>query len=67
MHLELWKSNWNSKLFFHISTDEVYGSLGPTGLFKENSSVNQIHHIQHQKLALIILLDHMVKLMNCLI
>ena len=33
----LWKSNWNSKLF-HISTDEVYGSLGPTGLFKENSS-----------------------------
>ena len=34
----LWKSNWNSKLFFHISTDEVYGSLGPTGLFKENSS-----------------------------
>ncbi len=24
-------------LFYHISTDEVYGSLGPSGLFTENS------------------------------
>ncbi|MDW8273622.1 MAG: dTDP-glucose 4,6-dehydratase [Chitinophagales bacterium] len=25
------------KLFYHISTDEVYGSLGPTGLFTEKT------------------------------
>ena len=25
------------KLFYHISTDEVYGSLGETGLFKETT------------------------------
>jgi dTDP-glucose 4,6-dehydratase len=27
----------NGKLFYHISTDEVYGSLGKEGLFKEES------------------------------
>jgi dTDP-glucose 4,6-dehydratase len=34
----LWKDNFNSKLFYHISTDEVYGSLGQTGLFTETTS-----------------------------
>ena len=34
----LWKDNWNNKRFFHVSTDEVYGSLGATGLFKESTS-----------------------------
>ncbi len=32
--------HWNNKdghLFYHVSTDEVYGSLGPTGKFKENT------------------------------
>ena len=24
----LWKNNWEGKRFYHISTDEVYGSLG---------------------------------------
>ncbi|GAL78666.1 dTDP-glucose 4,6-dehydratase [Algibacter lectus] len=33
-----WKDNFNNKLFYHISTDEVYGSLGQTGLFKETTS-----------------------------
>ncbi len=32
---ELWKDNLEDKLFYHISTDEVYGSLGEIGLFKE--------------------------------
>jgi dTDP-glucose 4,6-dehydratase len=32
-----WKDNFNNKLFYHISTDEVYGSLGPTGLFTETT------------------------------
>jgi dTDP-glucose 4,6-dehydratase len=32
-----WKDNYNDKLFYHISTDEVYGSLGETGLFTEST------------------------------
>lgn len=33
-----WKDNFDSKKFYHISTDEVYGSLGQTGLFTEATS-----------------------------
>lgn len=33
-----WKDNLNGKLFYHISTDEVYGSLGDEGLFTEETS-----------------------------
>ena len=33
-----WNENYQGKLFYHISTDEVYGTLGETGLFTENSS-----------------------------
>ena len=32
-----WGSKLDNKLFYHISTDEVYGSLGEKGLFTENS------------------------------
>ena len=32
-----WDANWDNKLFYHISTDEVYGSLGINGYFKEDS------------------------------
>jgi|TARA_B110000908_G_scaffold166816_1_gene218592 dTDP-glucose 4,6-dehydratase len=35
---ELWKNKWEGKRFYHVSTDEVYGSLGATGLFKETTS-----------------------------
>lgn len=34
----LWKDNWSDKLFYHISTDEVYGTLGTEGLFTETTS-----------------------------
>lgn len=34
----IWKNNWENKLFYHVSTDEVYGTLGETGLFTETSS-----------------------------
>jgi len=34
---ELHKNNWEGKLFYHISTDEVYGTLSETGLFKETT------------------------------
>lgn len=33
----LWNGNFENKLFYHISTDEVYGSLGATGLFTETT------------------------------
>ena len=33
----LWQNNWKEKRFYHISTDEVYGTLGETGLFKETT------------------------------
>jgi len=32
----LWK-NQENKLFYHVSTDEVYGSLGETGFFTEET------------------------------
>ena len=32
-----WKGNFEGKRFYHISTDEVYGSLGETGLFTETT------------------------------
>lgn len=33
----IWKDNIQGKRFYHISTDEVYGSLGATGLFTETT------------------------------
>ncbi|WP_341215810.1 dTDP-glucose 4,6-dehydratase [uncultured Wocania sp.] len=32
-----WKGNFNNKLFYHVSTDEVYGTLGKKGLFTETT------------------------------
>src|SRR5215216_6112027 len=32
-----WKNNQANKLFFHVSTDEVYGSLGEEGFFTEET------------------------------
>ena len=34
----IWKNSFEDKLFYHISTDEVYGTLGESGLFTENTS-----------------------------
>ena len=34
----IWKDNFDDKLFYHVSTDEVYGSLGETGLFTEETA-----------------------------
>ncbi len=33
-----WKENMDGKIFYHISTDEVYGSLGKEGFFTEETS-----------------------------
>ena len=32
-----WVNNMNGKRFYHVSTDEVYGSLGAEGLFTETT------------------------------
>lgn len=34
----LWKDDFTDKLFYHVSTDEVYGTLGAEGLFTETTS-----------------------------
>ena len=33
----LWEGKEEGKLFYHVSTDEVYGSLGETGFFLEDT------------------------------
>ena len=35
---EAWDGNMGNKIFYHISTDEVYGSLGETGFFTEETA-----------------------------
>jgi dTDP-glucose 4,6-dehydratase len=34
---KFWNNNYEGKLFYHVSTDEVYGSLGETGFFYETT------------------------------
>src|SRR5690606_36590351 len=36
--LKIWNGNFEGKRFHHVSTDEVYGTLGDTGLFTETTS-----------------------------
>ena len=36
----LWKNNYNQKRFYHISTDEVFGSLDKNGFFTEKTAYN---------------------------
>ena len=34
----IWKGNEEGKRFYHVSTDEVYGTLGDTGFFTEETA-----------------------------
>jgi dTDP-glucose 4,6-dehydratase len=34
----LWKGQYDKKRFYHVSTDEVYGSLGDTDMFTEHTA-----------------------------
>lgn len=34
----VWKDNYNEHRFYHVSTDEVYGTLGETGMFTETTA-----------------------------
>lgn len=36
---EYWNGNFDNRRFLHVSTDEVYGSLGPTGYFTEDTPI----------------------------
>ena len=36
----LWTRNYEGKRFYHISTDEVYGTLGEDGFFTETTAYN---------------------------
>lgn len=35
---ETWKGQYDKKRFYHVSTDEVYGSLGEDGMFTETTA-----------------------------
>lgn len=34
---KIWEGDFENKLFYHVSTDEVYGSLGEEGMFTEDT------------------------------
>jgi dTDP-glucose 4,6-dehydratase len=55
--LGAWQNNSEEKLFYHISTDEVYGSLGPDGLFTESTPYDPKSPYSASKASS----DHMVR------
>jgi dTDP-glucose 4,6-dehydratase len=55
--LSIWQKNSEGKLFYHISTDEVYGSLGPDGLFTETTPYDPKSPYSASKASS----DHMVR------
>ena len=54
---EAWKDNMDGKIFYHISTDEVYGSLGETGFFTEETAYDPRSPYSASKASS----DHMVR------
>jgi dTDP-glucose 4,6-dehydratase len=58
--LKNWKNTFGGKLFYHISTDEVYGSLGKTGLFTEETAYDPKSPYSASKASS----DHMVRAYN---
>src|ERR1035437_7744798 len=58
--LNKWKNNFERKLFYHISTDEVYGSLGKEGQFTEKTSYDPKSPYSASKASS----DHMVRAYN---
>ena len=55
-----WKDNFDGKLFYHVSTDEVYGSLGDEGLFTETTSYDPRSPYSASKASS----DHLVRAYN---
>jgi dTDP-glucose 4,6-dehydratase len=54
---ELWKDDKEGKRFYHVSTDEVYGSLGETGFFLETTAYDPQSPYSASKAAS----DHLVR------
>jgi dTDP-glucose 4,6-dehydratase len=54
---DFWNGDYNNKLFYHISTDEVYGSLGKKGYFTEKSPYDPRSPYSASKASS----DHMVR------
>lgn len=54
---ETWKGNYETKRFYHVSTDEVYGSLGETGFFLETTPYDPQSPYSASKAAS----DHLVR------
>ena len=54
---EFWKDNFDNKIFYHISTDEVYGSLGAEGFFTEETAYDPRSPYSASKAAS----DHLVR------
>ncbi|MGC8803149.1 MAG: dTDP-glucose 4,6-dehydratase [Bacteroidales bacterium] len=52
-----WNSNFDNKRFYHISTDEVYGSLGTEGFFTETTPYSPRSPYSASKAAS----DHLVR------
>jgi dTDP-glucose 4,6-dehydratase len=55
--LNIWKDNTEGKLFYHISTDEVFGSLGKDGMFTEETAYDPKSPYSASKASS----DHMVR------
>ena len=56
----IWKDNFENKLFYHVSTDEVYGSLGETGMFLETTAYDPHSPYSSSKASS----DHFVRAYN---
>lgn len=54
---EYWNGNFEGKRFYHVSTDEVYGSLGETGFFVETTPYDPQSPYSASKAAS----DHLVR------
>ena len=54
---ENWKNDFCNRTFYHISTDEVYGSLGETGFFTEETPYDPRSPYSASKASS----DHMVR------
>jgi dTDP-glucose 4,6-dehydratase len=58
--LNSWKNSMDGKLFYHISTDEVFGSLGKEGLFTEKTAYDPKSPYSASKASS----DHLVRAYN---
>ena len=55
--LDIWKGNMEGKRFYHVSTDEVFGSLGAEGKFSETTKYDPRSPYSASKASS----DHMVR------